>query len=96
KALTRYFPNGFDPVAAGEVYGQHLAGLGIDHLLELTHPERKRIFNLGYYTWVEQQKVDLADFEARRSPSFWRGLHGLVEAWDEQITAFNAETGALS
>ncbi|MGE4203581.1 MAG: pyridoxal-5'-phosphate-dependent protein subunit beta [Vulcanimicrobiota bacterium] len=96
KALAGYFPDGFDPVAAGEVYGQHLAGLGVDHLLELTHPQRKRIFNLGYYTWVEQQGVALADFEARRKQAFWRGLHELVEAWDEQIQAFNAETGALA
>ena len=28
-----------------------------DHLLELTHVERERIFNLGYFTWVEQQGV---------------------------------------
>ncbi len=38
---------------------------------ELTHEERARIFNLGYYTWVEQQGVSLEDFEARRSQAFW-------------------------
>ena len=51
--------------------------------------ERDRIFNLGYFTWVEQRGVALADFEARRDQAFWRGLHGLLPAWDEMIAAFN-------
>jgi cysteine synthase A len=33
---------------------------------ELTPIDRDRIFNLGYFTWVEQQGVPLAEFEARR------------------------------
>ena len=31
--------------------------------------DRNRIFNLGYFTWVEQQGVSLDDFEARRGRS---------------------------
>ena len=54
-ALAKYFPDGFDEVGASEVYGEHLLGAATDHLRELTHEERERIFNLGYYTWVEQQ-----------------------------------------
>jgi cysteine synthase len=41
-------------------------------LLELTEVDRrKRIFNLGYYTWVEQQGVDFEVFERRRDQSWW-------------------------
>ena len=36
-----------------------------------TRVDRERIFNLGYYTWVEQQGISLDDFEARRDPAFW-------------------------
>ena len=61
---------------AGEVFGQYLAGAATDHVLELTARDRDRIFNLGYYTWVEQQGVSLAEFEARRSQSFWQGCTG--------------------
>ena len=56
--------------------------------------ERNRIFNLGYFTWVEQRGVSLADFEARRDQAFWRGLHGLLPLWDQMIGAFNRQTGA--
>jgi hypothetical protein len=78
---------------AAELVGEHLMGAGTDHVLDMTERERARIFNLGYFTWVEQQGVALADFERRRSPSFWTGLHELVPVWDEMITAFNRDSG---
>ena len=94
-ALDRYFPDGFDEVAAAEVFGEHLLGTTTDHLQELGRVERERIFNLGYFTWVEQQGVSLEDFQARRDPGFWTRLRELVPAWDEQIDEVNARTGVL-
>ena len=94
-ALQRYFPGGFDEVAAAEVFGEHLLGAATDDLLELTSVDRERIFNLGYYTWVEQQGISLQDFEARRSPSFWSGIHDLAGEWDALIDELNARTGVL-
>jgi cysteine synthase len=94
-ALTCYFPTGFDEVAASEVFGEHLLGAATDNLVELTRSERERIFNLGYYTWVEQQGISLEEFEARRSPSFWNDIHGIVHDWDALIDEFNARTGVL-
>jgi cysteine synthase A len=92
--LAKRYPDGFDEVNAGEVFGQHLDGIADDHVLELTHGERKRIFNLGYYTWVEQQGVGLADFDRRRDQGFWRALVATVPAWDRMIEEMNAEVGA--
>ena len=69
-------------------------GAATDHLIELDTRDRDRIFNLGYYTWVEQQGISVADFDARRDPGFWRGLEELVPAWDALIDEFNAATGA--
>jgi cysteine synthase len=94
-ALARHFPDGFDDVAAAEAYGEHLLGAATDHLRELDHRERERIFNLGYYTWVEQQGVSLADFEARRDPAFWTALRDRVAVWDDLIDDLNARTGVL-
>jgi cysteine synthase len=94
-ALDRYFPDGFDEVAASEVYGEHLLGVATDHFLELGRRDRERIFNLGYYTWVEQQGVSLQDFEVRRDPAFWSGLREVVPAWDDLIDEVNARTGVL-
>ena len=57
---------------------------------ELTRFERERIFNLGYYTWVEQQGTSLAQFDGRRDPEFWEGLMDLAPVWDGMIDDLNA------
>ena len=72
------------------MWGEHLADVPTAHTLELTARDRKRIFNLGYYTWVEQQGTPFELFEARRHQSFWKGLRRLLPVWDEMITDFNA------
>ena len=94
-ALAKHFPAGFDEVAAGEVFGEHILGATTDNLRELTSEERERIFNLGYFTWVEQQGVPIGEFLARRDPAFWRRTRGLVDEWDASIDEFNARTGVL-
>jgi cysteine synthase len=93
KFLATHYPDGFDTVRAGEIFGQHLLGAVDNDVLELTHGERTRIFNLGYYTWVEQQGVSLEAFEKRRKQSFWRELRQAGPAWDALIMEFNAATG---
>jgi cysteine synthase len=93
KALQRRFPGGFDDVAAAETFGRHLLGAATDHLQELGHRDRARIFNLGYFTWVEQQGISLEDFNARRDPSFWYRLRDLIPAWDALIEELNERTG---
>ncbi|MDH3255415.1 MAG: pyridoxal-5'-phosphate-dependent protein subunit beta, partial [Acidobacteriota bacterium] len=93
KIAKRDYVGGVDEVASAEIFGQHLAGVATDNLLELSLRERERIFNLGYFTWVEQQGVSIEDFTVRRHQSFWRSLQDLIPAWDERIEAFNRETG---
>ncbi len=93
RICARDFPDGFDARDAAEVFGRWMLAAGTDHLLETTLADRDRIFNLGYFTWVEQQGVSLADFEARRDQRFWTGLRDLLPAWDEMIEEFNGRTG---
>ena len=95
RIAQRDHPAGFDTVAAAAVQAEHLDGVTTDHMLECTRADRDRIFNLGYFTWVEQQGVPLDEFEARRSPDFWTGMRTMAGVWDEMIDAFNAEVGAV-
>ncbi len=78
---------------AAELTGQHLTGADTEYVLDTTRMDRERIFNLGYFTWVEQQGIEIADFDKRKSQTFWTGLHDLVPLWDEMITAFNKDSG---
>ena len=59
-------------------------------MIELNQKDKERIFNLGYYTWVEQQGIDLNDFEKRRDQQFWLDHYNHFLALDERIEAFNA------
>ncbi|HEY4620361.1 MAG TPA: pyridoxal-phosphate dependent enzyme [Gaiellaceae bacterium] len=94
-ALAKYFPDGFDDVAAAEVFAEHLLGATTDNFVELTRQERERIFNLGYFTWVEQQGVSIQEFEARREPSFWTEMRERVGTWDALIDELNARARVL-
>ena len=88
--LAERFGGEFNDVDAAEVFGRHLADVDTDHTIECTARDRTRIFNLGYYTWVEQQDTPLELFEQRRSQTFWRDLRRYLGVWDEMITEFNA------
>ncbi len=80
----------FGELMAAEVYGRYVLGVATDHTLELDQLGRERVFNLGYYTWVEQQNVSLENFDARRKQSYWDGLMNLADVWDDMIDTFNA------
>ena len=80
----------FDETKAAETYGRWMLGAVTDHTVELDRRGRERIFNLGYYTWVEQQDVSLEDFDARRDQVHWDRLRDMVDIWDSMIDAFNA------
>jgi cysteine synthase len=95
RTLERDFGGVLDARAAAAVFDEHLAGIDTANMIDCTDADRRRIFNLGYYTWVEQQGVSVADFDARRSPSFWRSIRSFVPQWDEAIREFNARTGLV-
>ncbi len=93
KAVAKHFGGAFDARSAAATFETHLAGATTDHVLALTATDRNRIFNLGYYTWVEQLGVTLEDFEARRDQAFWHGLRDRLPVWDALISEFNGRTG---
>jgi cysteine synthase len=94
KAVAKHYGGGFGAVQAAEAFDSHLTQASTEHVLLMGPTERNRIFNLGYFTWVEQRGVELAAFEARRDQAWWRGLHALLPAWDGLIADFNRRTGA--
>ena len=93
RIMSTHYAGGFDERDANEVYENHMVGLPTEYL-EMGEIERNRVFNLGYFTWVEQQGIDIPDFEVRRSQEWWAGLRGLADKWDTMIDSFNDATGA--
>ena len=91
--MVREYGDGFETKDAEKIVSKYLDGIDMDHLQVLDETGRNRIFNLGYYTWVEQQGVSVEDFDARRDQGFWDELHTMSPEWDNMIEAFNSQTG---
>ena len=89
KTLATRFGGELSEADAAAIYGEHLANVSTEHMIEMTEADRRRVFNLGYYTWVEQQGTPFELFEERRHQSFWQNLRRYVGVWDSMISEFN-------
>jgi cysteine synthase len=77
-------------------YARYLQGISTDNLLELSYVDRRRIHNLKYFTWVEQQGKTYEEIMAQwYYPDYWTGVQGQVGAIDALIENFNARAGLL-
>ena len=78
-------------------YNLHLAGLRTDSMMELNYVQRKRVHNLKYYTWVEQQGKTSEELNALwyDTEGTWDAVHAQAKDLDELINAFNEESGVL-
>ncbi len=90
KMIATRYGGEYSHTDAAEAFGQHLGHVTTEHMIDMTEADRRRVFQLGYYTWVEQQGTPFPLFEERRDQSFWRGLRRYVGVWDDMITDFNA------
>jgi cysteine synthase A len=87
----------FSEKDAAAVYARYLQGITIDHIEELTYYGRKRIHNLKYYTWVEQQGKTYEEIQQQwYNDDYWESIPACVDQIDELIEEFNAKTGLLN
>ena len=87
----------YRPTKAAADYYEHMHGVRTDNMEELTYEARKRVHNLKYYTWVEQQGKDVAELNAQwyDYDNYWGGIHKQAAEIDALINAFNEATGVL-
>jgi hypothetical protein len=63
---------------------------GIDNLKELSYYDKKRIHNLKYFTWIEQQGKDVEELDAQwYDEKYWNERFSIAPHWDELIEKFN-------
>jgi cysteine synthase len=75
-------------------YHRYLLGCTIDYVEELGYWDRRRIHNLKYYTWVEQQGKTYKEIQAQwYDPAYWSETHEQTEQVDALIDEFNQRTG---
>ncbi len=83
------FQGVFDNNACANIYEKYLKNIDTENMLELSQNDKERIFNLGYYTWVEQQGVSLSDFEKRKDQQFWLNHYKNMISLDDRVEEFN-------
>lgn len=84
----------YSEVDAAADYARYLLGATTDHLLELRYTDRRRVHNLKYFTWVEQQGKSHQEIVTQwEDPSYWTGFQTQISEIDGLIREFNAEVG---
>jgi cysteine synthase len=73
-------------------FARYLNGVSTDNMLELSYVDRRRIHNLKYFTWVEQQGKTYEEIMAQwYDPHYWTSVQSQVEEIDSLITEYNAQ-----
>ena len=79
---------------AAATFQRHLLGTDTDWVEELDYRGRRRIHNLKYFTWVEQQGKDVAELDAQwYDPGYWTAIQQLADPIDRLIEDFNRQVG---
>jgi cysteine synthase A len=80
---------------AAVAHHRWLLGESTANVQELGHWDRRRIHNLKYFTWVEQQGKEVAELDRQwHDPSYWAEIQGLTGPIDRLIGEFNARVAA--
>ena len=74
---------------------RYLKGQPIDFMQELNYYDRKRIHNLKYYTWVEQQGKTYEEIQAQwYDPDYWLEIQAQETEIGARIEEFNRAAAA--
>jgi len=86
----------YTSIQAAVDFEGRLMGVDKDDMLELSYYDRKRMHNLKYFTWVEQQGKTVEELNAQwYDEDYWNQQFGQADSWDEKIEAFNERTGVI-
>ena len=84
----------YSEVDAAVDFARYLQGETTDNMIDLTYVDQRRVHNLKYFTWIEQQGKTYEEImDQWYDRDYWTGFQGQVEEIDELIEEFNAEVG---
>ncbi|MFL7813416.1 MAG: pyridoxal-phosphate dependent enzyme [Anaerolineales bacterium] len=81
---------------AARTHAQYLQGLIPSYLQELTYEDQRRVHNLKYFTWVEQQGKTYEEIQEQwYDKDYWTSFQKQIPEIDELIEEFNAKVGLI-
>ena len=65
-------------------------------MLELRYPDQKRVHNLKYFTWVEQQGRTYEEIQEQwYGRDYWTDFQEQIPEMDALIEEFNGKVGLI-
>jgi len=86
----------YGEVNAAADFARYLEGVTTDSLQELTYQDRRRVHNLKYFTWVEQQGKTYEEImDQWYRPDYWLSIQKQAGRIDSLIEEFNGRVGLI-
>lgn len=86
----------YSEMDAAAHFAHYLHGQSTDNMAELSYADRRRVHNLKYFTWVEQQGRTYQEIQAQwYDRNYWSEIPTQVDEIDNLITEFNHEAGLI-
>ncbi len=86
----------YNNVMANIHFEKNIMAVKTDDMIEMTYYDKRRMHNLKYFTWIEQQGKSVEELNAQwYQKDYWTAQYSQVNQWDEYIKEFNARTGLL-
>lgn len=87
---------GYSEANAVRDFERYLMGVGTEQMLELSYWDRKRMHNLKYFTWIEQQGKTVEELDEQwYNYGYWEEKFNSHKMWDELIIEFNERVGLI-
>ena len=81
---------------AGRSHARYLEGITPNYLQDLTYPDQRRVHNLKYFTWVEQQGKTYEEIQSQwYDKDYWTNVQKQIPEIDELIKEFNDKVGLI-
>ena len=86
----------YDRTHAAIDYHRSIQSIKTDYVLELSYIQKKRVHNLKYFTWIEQQGKTMEELNRQwYDENYWKSIHQLTPKLDSLINKFNKRVGLL-
>jgi len=86
----------YSEMDAARTHAQYLEGLTPNYLTDLTFEDQKRVHNLKYFTWIEQQGKTYEEIQSQwYDKDYWTNFQKQIPEIDELIVEFNAKVGLI-
>ena len=81
---------------AGRSHARYLEGITPNYLQDLTYQDQRRVHNLKYFTWIEQQGKTYEEIQSQwYEKDYWTNFQEQIPEIDELINDFNDKVGLI-